>query len=66
MSKKILKMIATAMLVALILFIVFALNHPEKSFPWHNGRTYGGLVVYVSVMTVLFVASLGKGEHISN
>jgi len=28
------------MLIIAIVFIMFALNHPEKSFPWNNTITW--------------------------
>ena len=56
MSKKTSRMSATIMLAAVVFFIAFALNHPEKAFPWDNGWTYGGLVAYIIAMAVLFVA----------
>ena len=44
------------MLIVAIVFIVLALNHPEKSFPWNNtitGLLYG---IYFLVTVVLLIA----------
>ena len=36
MKKSISRIIGVIMLIVAIVFIMFALNHPEKSFPWNN------------------------------
>ena len=36
MKKRISRIIGLTMLIIAIVFIMFALNHPEKSFPWSN------------------------------
>ncbi len=40
MKKSISRIIGLIMLIIAIVFIVFALNHPEKSFPWNNTITW--------------------------
>ena len=42
MKRSISKIIGLTMLIIAIVFIMFALNHPEKSFPWSNkiGRAH--------------------------
>ena len=52
--------IAAAMLLLAVLFVVFALNHPEMSFPWRNGITYTVYGIYVITMAVLFIAPWKK------
>ena len=44
------------MLAAAVLFSLYALNHPEASFPWGNAITYTLYGVYLLVMVVLAVA----------
>ena len=41
------KKIAILMLVIGIIFIFYALNHPESSFPWSNNITYIIYIVYL-------------------
>ena len=36
MKKSISRIIGLIMLIIAIVFIMFALNHPEMSFPWNN------------------------------
>ena len=40
MKKSISRIIGVIMLIIVIVFIMFALNHPEKSFPWNNIVNY--------------------------
>ena len=35
MNKSISRIIGVIMLIVAFVFIMFALNHPEKSFPWN-------------------------------
>ena len=44
------------MLIVAIVFIMFALNHPEKSFPWNNTITCLLYGVYFLVTVVLLIA----------
>ena len=46
MKKSISRIIGVIMLIVAIVFIVFALNHPEKSFPWNNTITWLLLVIF--------------------
>ena len=43
-------------LIIAIVFIMFALNHPEKSFPWSNTITWLLYGVYFLVTVVLLIA----------
>ena len=40
MKKSISRIIGLIMLIIAIVFIMFALNHPEMSFPWNNTITW--------------------------
>ena len=56
MKKSISRIIGLTMLMIAIVFIVFALNHPEKSFPWKNAITWLLYGVYFLVTVVLLIA----------
>lgn len=45
------------MVLVAIGFMVFALNHPEMSFPWSNNITYVIYVVYLVVTIFMFCIS---------
>ena len=50
------RIIGVIMLLVAIVFIMFALNHPEKSFPWSNTITWLLYAVYFLVTMVLHIA----------
>lgn len=56
MSKKVSREIAGFMLSLAVVFFVYALRHPEMSFPWGNWLTYLIYGVYLAVTAVLFAA----------
>ena len=56
MKRSISKIIGLTMLIIAIVFIMFALNHPEKSFPWSNTITWLLYGVYFLVTVVLLIA----------
>lgn len=60
MTKKISRIIGSIMLVIAIAFVVFALNHPEMSFPWSNTITWVLYGVYAVVTVVLLIAPTKK------
>ena len=49
------RIIASIMLVIAITFFIYALNHPEATFPWSNTITYAIYVIYFSIMCILFI-----------
>lgn len=55
MKNKKYKKIAILMLVIGIIFIFYALNHPEASFPWSNNITYIIYMVYL-LLIIYFVS----------
>ena len=55
-KKNISRIIGLIMLIIAIVFIMFALNHPEKSFPWNNTITWLLYGVYFLVTVVLLIA----------
>ena len=56
MKKSISRIIGVIMLIVAIVFIVFALIHPEKSFPWNNTITWLLYGIYFLVTVVLLIA----------
>ena len=56
MKKRISRIIGLTMLIIAIVFIMFALNHPEKSLPWSNTITWLLYGVYFLVTVVLLIA----------
>lgn len=56
MKKSASRIVSLVMLIIAVAFIVFALNHPEMSFPWNNTITWLLYGLYVLVTVVLFIA----------
>ena len=56
MKKSASRIVGLVMLIIAVAFIVFALNHPEMSFPWNNTITWLLYGLYVLVIVVLFIA----------
>ena len=56
MNKSISRIIGVIMLIVAFVFIMFALNHSEKSFPWNNTITWLLYGVYFLVTVVLLIA----------
>lgn len=56
MNKSISRIIGVIMLIVAFVFIMFSLNHPEKSFPWNNTITWLLYGVYFLVAVVLLIA----------
>ena len=56
MKKSISRIIGVIMLIVAIVFIMFALNHPEKSFSWNDTITWLLYGVYFLVAVVLLIA----------
>lgn len=56
MKKKTSRLIALVMLIAAVAFFVYALGHPEASFPWGSGATYTLYGPYALLMLLLFAA----------
>lgn len=60
MTKKNSRITGLIMMVVAVVFIVFALGHPEMSFPWSNTVTYALYIVYLVAMVIFFVAPFKK------
>ena len=56
MKKSTSRIVGLVMLIIAVAFIVFALNHPEMSFPWNNTITWLMYGLYILVTVVLFIA----------
>ena len=60
-DKKLISMvIGMTMLVIAIVFIWYAMNNPQVSFPWSNTITYLIYLVYILVMIGCFVYAKRK------
>ena len=55
MKKSTSRIVGLIMLIIAIAFIVFALNHPEMSFPWNNTITWLLYGLYFLVTVVLLI-----------
>ena len=60
MKKNVSRMIGLVMAITAIAFVVFALNHPEMSFPWRNTITWVLYGLYALVTVVLLIAPTKK------
>ena len=60
MKKNFSRIIGLVMAVIAIAFVVFALNHPEMSFPWSNTVTWVLYGLYALVTAVLLIAPAKK------
>ena len=60
MKKNVSRIIGLVMVAIAIAFVVFALNHPEMSFPWSNMITWMLYGLYAFVTAVLLVAPAEK------
>ena len=56
MKKKTSRIIAFTMLIFAIIFVAYALNNPQASFPWGNNASYSLFVVYFGLMEFFFIA----------
>lgn len=56
MKKIISRIIGLVMVVIAIAFVVFALNHPEMSFPWSNTITWELYGVYAVITVILLIS----------
>ena len=56
MKKSASRIIGLLMLIIAVIFIMFALNHPEMSFPWNNTITWLLYGLYFFVTAVLLIA----------
>lgn len=57
MSKKKYKKIFIICILVLIIFIIYAFNHPEKSLPFNNNITYAIYILYICLIVYLFIKS---------
>jgi len=56
-KSKILFGIGCLLVLLAILFLIFAFNHPEMSFPWNNNVTLTIYGIYAVFTTAMFVLS---------
>lgn len=55
---KILLYIGCLLVLIAIIFVIFALNHPEMSFPWSNSVSFAIYGIYIVVTICVFVLSV--------
>lgn len=58
MFKKICRIVLWGLVLFAVLFIIFAMTHPELSFPWGNNISY---IIYAGYLVV--VAGLAIAAH---
>ena len=56
MKKNTSRIVGLIMLIIAVAFIIFALNHPEMSFPWNNAITWFLYGLYFLATVVLLIA----------
>lgn len=56
MKKSTARAIGIGLLVIAAAFVGYALGHPEASFPWSSGITYGIYAVYAAAVVVFLIA----------
>lgn len=60
--RKVFGLIGIIMLAAAVVFVWFALNHPELSFPWQNSITFKLYGAYLTVMLICLVLATIRGK----
>ena len=60
MKMNVSRIIGLVMVTIAIIFVGFALNHPEMSFPWSNTITWGLYGVYAVVAVIFLIAPTKK------
>ena len=60
MKMNVSRIIGLVMVTIAIAFVVFALNHPEMSFPWSNTITWGLYGMYAFVAVIFLIAPTKK------
>lgn len=56
MTKKRSRLLGGILLLAGVLFVLYALQNPQASFPWSNAVTYSLYGLYAAVILVLLAA----------
>ena len=64
MSKKISRIVGAVMLIGAIIFLVFALKHPEASWNFPNYIAYILYALYIIIMIILFIAPFGRKKSV--
>ena len=60
MKKSASRIVGLVMLIIVVAFIMFAVNHPEMSFPWNNTITWLLYGLYILVTVMLLIAPKTK------
>lgn len=62
MTKRKSRIIGFIMLIVAVVFLFFAMQHPEMSFPWNNTVTYSLYIVYLVFMIIMFIAPFKRNK----
>ena len=57
--------VGVVMLLVAVGFVLYALNHPEASFPWYNNITYTLYGIYVIITVLMFFIAFRKKSRIA-
>lgn len=60
MKKSVSRIIGLVMVIVAVIFVIFAFNHPEMSFPWGNTITWVLYGLYTLTTIVMLVAPFRK------
>ncbi|MFA9380996.1 MAG: hypothetical protein ACERKO_08045 [Acetanaerobacterium sp.] len=60
MNKRVSRTVGLILLAVAVIFVIFALNHPEMSFTIPINLTYVLYIIYVIVMAVFLIAPFKK------
>ena len=60
MKKSASRIVGLVMLIIAVAFIMFAVNHPEMSFPWNNTITWLLYGLYILMTVMLLIAPKTK------
>ena len=60
MKKSTSRIVGLVMLIIAVAFIMFAVNHPEMSFPWNNTITWLLYCLYILMTVMLLIAPKTK------
>ena len=60
MKRKTARILGVTMLLIANIFLFYALQHPELSWPWNNTITFTLYAAYLFVMAILFLMPFKK------
>jgi uncharacterized membrane protein len=57
-KSKVFLLIGIVLFLVMIIFVIYALNHPEASWPWDNSITYLFYLFYFIITISMFILSI--------